>query len=120
MKNYVSRGDTVTVTAPYAVKSGGGVLVAGNAHLFGIAVNDQILNDSMEIVTTGVFDLAKDTSTFAQGDAVYWDNTNKVATSTATGNTKIGVAALTAPGGVAAPGGVSGDATVRVRLNHDF
>jgi predicted RecA/RadA family phage recombinase len=120
MKNYVTRGDTVTVTAPYAVSAGGGLLVAGTAKLFGISVNDQASGDSAEILTVGIFDLIKDTSTFAQGDAVYWDNTNKKATSTSTSNTKIGIATLTAPGGVAAPGGASGDATVRVRLNHDF
>ena len=33
MKNYVTRGDTVTVTAPYAVSAGGGLLVAGTAKL---------------------------------------------------------------------------------------
>jgi predicted RecA/RadA family phage recombinase len=120
MNNYVQQGITVTVIAPYAVNSGGGVLVAGTGHLFGIAVNNQNQGDNMEIVTQGVFDLAKDTSTFAEGDYVYWDNTNKVATSTATNNTKIGVAALMQASGVAAPGGNSTDPTVRVRLNHDF
>jgi predicted RecA/RadA family phage recombinase len=93
---------TLTVAAPYTVKSGGGVKV-GN--LFGVAVYDAALNASLEIVAMGVFDLAKDTSTFASGDAVYWDDTNKVATSTATGNKKIGVAVLSQPSGVNAPGG---------------
>ena len=67
-----------------------------------------------------VFDLAKDNSTVANGDYVYWDNTNKVATSTTTGNKKIGVALLSQPGGVNAPGGNAGDATGRVRLNSAF
>ena len=117
MKNYVQRGDTVTVTAPYAVTTGGGVLVAGTGKIFGVAINTQSSGDNMELLTVGVFDLAKDISTFAEGDYVYWDNTNKVATSTSTGNTKIGVATLVQATGVNAPGGLTGDATVRVKLN---
>ena len=84
--------------------------------MFGIAVytpHQRVL----EIVAEGVFDLAKDASTFATGDYVYWDNTNKVATSTATGNLVIGTAELAQASGTAALGGASGDATVRVRLN---
>ena len=60
---------------------------------------------SLEIVTEGVFDLAKDTSTFTSGDAVYWDDTNKVATSTAAGNLVIGTAELAQASGTAALGG---------------
>ena len=120
MQNYVQKGQTLTVAAPYNVTSGGGVLVSGTGYVFGIAVNTQNLGDSMEIVTEGVFDLVKDASTFANGDYVYWDNTNKVVTSTATGNKKVGVAVLSQPSGVNASGGGSGDATVRVRLNPAF
>lgn len=118
MKNYVHEGRTLTVTAPYAVSSGGGVLVG--THIFGIAVFDAANAASLEIMTGGVFDLAKDTSAFAEGDYVYWDNTNKVATSTSAGNTKIGVAVITQASGTNALGGSSGDATVRVRLNQSF
>jgi predicted RecA/RadA family phage recombinase len=114
MKSYVHRGETLTVAAPYATKSDGGVKV-GN--LFGIAVFDAAQGASLEIVAEGVFDIAKDTSTFASGDAVYWDDTNKVATSTSAGNLVIGTAELAQASGTAALGGASGDATVRVRLN---
>ncbi len=120
MQNYVQKGQTLTAVAPYAVTSGGGVLVSGTGYVFGISVNTQNQGESIEIVVEGVFDLAKDNSTFANGDYVYWDNTNKVATSTATGNKKIGVAVLSQPSGVNAPGANSGDATVRVRLNPAF
>ena len=115
MKNYIQRGETVTVTAPYTVLSGGGLLVAGTGHIFGVAVNNQSSGDSTEVLTEGVFDLAKDTSTFAEGDYVYWDNTAKLSTSTTTSNTKIGVAALTTPSGVNAPGGLSGDPAAGLR-----
>jgi predicted RecA/RadA family phage recombinase len=114
MRNFVHRGDTLTVTAPYAVSAGGGMLV-GN--IFGIAANDQKVGDSTELAVVGVFDLAKDTSTFADGDKVYWDDTNKVATSTSVGTREIGLADLANANGVNAAGGASGDATVRVRLN---
>jgi predicted RecA/RadA family phage recombinase len=120
MKNYVQDGRTLTVIAPYGVTSGGGVLVAGTGHIFGIAVNTQLTGDNMEIETMGVFDLVKDTSTFAEGDYVYWNNSTFEATSTSSSNTKIGVASLQNADGSVAPGGNSGDATVRVRLNQAF
>jgi predicted RecA/RadA family phage recombinase len=47
MKNYVHEGQTLTVVAPYAVSSGGGVKV-GN--LFGVAVYDAAQNASLEIM----------------------------------------------------------------------
>ena len=104
MQNYVHRGETLTLTAPYAVSSGGGVKV-GN--IFGVAVNTQVQGDSMEAVVSGVFDLAKDASTFSQGDLVYWDDTNKVGTSTVGANLLIGSAEKAQ---------LTGDATVRVKL----
>jgi predicted RecA/RadA family phage recombinase len=113
MQNYVQRGQTLTVTAPYALTSGGGCRV-GN--LFGVAVNTQASGDLSEIVTEGVFDLIKDGSTFASGDLVYWDDVAKKASSTVGSNLLIGHATLDQPSGVAAPGGLTGDATVRVRL----
>ena len=73
MQNYVQRGDTLTVAAPYALPSGGGCQV-GN--IFGVAVNNQNLGDATELVVEGVFDLAKDASTFNSGDKVYWNNSH--------------------------------------------
>ena len=119
MQNYVQRGDTLTVTAPYALTSGQGCQV-GN--IFGVSVNTQSVGDSTELVVQGVFDLAKDASTFTSGAKVYWDNSQQLATAntlTAAGaaNKEIGFAVLDQASGVAAPGGAGGDATVRVRLN---
>lgn len=119
MNNYVSKGDYVTVTPASAVASGQGVLIG---RLFGIAAYAVAAGGSLEILTHGVFDIAKDTSTFAEGDTVYWDNVNLVATSsqstTPGANCEIGVAVLNAATGTNYPGGASGDATVRVRLNY--
>jgi len=119
MQNYVQRGNTLTVTAPYALVSGGGCQV-GN--IFGVSVNNQNVGDSSELVVEGVFDLAKDGSTFTSGAKVYWDNTQQLVTAntlTAAGvaNKEIGFAVLDQANGVAAPGGQAADPTVRVRLN---
>jgi predicted RecA/RadA family phage recombinase len=120
MKNYVQQGKTLTVVAPYAVNSGGGVEITGTGYLFGIAVNNQNPGDNMEMQVEGVFDLAKDASTFNEGDYVYWNNTAYQATSTVGTNKKIGVAVLLQPNGNNAPGGATTDPTVRVRLNPTF
>jgi len=112
MKNFVQPGDMLTLTAPYDVASGGGVLVGS---IFGIAAFAALNGASVEAKTTGVFDLVATThattQAFAVGDAVYWDNSAKKATKVDTSNTKIGVA-------VAAK--ASPDAVVRVRLNGSF
>ncbi len=119
MQNYVQRGNTLTVTAPYALLSGGGCQV-GN--IFGVTVNNQNPGDSTELVVEGVFDLAKDGSTFVSGAKVYWDNSQQLATAntlTAAGaaTKEIGFACLDQASGVNALGGQSTDPTVRVRLN---
>ena len=56
MKNSVQPGNTITLTAPYAVTSGDGLLVGS---IFGIASGDAALNDPVEVTLTGVFDLTK-------------------------------------------------------------
>lgn len=108
MKNFIQNGKNVDVTAPYAVSSGGGVLVGA---LFGVAVVD-IANGAVgTICTEGVFSLAKATGANtggAQGAVAYWDNTAKKVTGVSTDNTAIGhfmAAAATA------------DATATVRLS---
>ena len=107
MKNWVQRGDTVTVTAPAATLSGQGIKL-GTA-LFGVAVGDAASGAQVEILTVGVVDLAKvQADTFAVGDKVYWNNTNRQATSTVGSNMPIGVALAAASNSMI---------TVRVRLH---
>lgn len=102
--NYVQPGDTVTVTAPYVLTSGAGCLVGS---LFGVALSAAANAATVEIMTTGVFDITKASGAVTQGAKMYWDNTNKVVTTTSTSNTLIGVATQAQ---------ASGDATCRVRL----
>lgn len=106
MKNYVQPGENIAISAPYALTSGDGALVGA---LFGVANTDADNGASVVLSTEGVYDLAKNSAeAWAIGDAIYWDNTNKVCTKTASGNVKIGAA-------LAAAANPSG--TGRVRLN---
>lgn len=90
MKNKVQEGNVLTVTAPYAVASGAGCLVAG---IFGVATMDIANAAQGEIQRSGVFDLAKTSAqAWTAGARIYWDNTNKECTTTAADNTFIGVA----------------------------
>jgi predicted RecA/RadA family phage recombinase len=113
MINFVHEGKRLTLTAPYAVSTGGGCKV-GN--VFGVASATYASGALGEFLTAGVFDLAKDTSTFAPGDLVYWNDSTQAATSTVSTNLLIGAAELNNPDGTSALGGASGDATVRVKL----
>lgn len=111
MKNLVADGNTVTVAAPAAVTSGGGVLIGS---MFGVAQADAAIGADAVIVTTGVFDLPKvGSQAWTVGVKVYWDNGNSRCTTVATSNTLIGVA-------VAAVAGGAGDTTGRVRLNGSY
>jgi len=104
VNNFIHRGGTLDVTAPYAVLSGSGLKI-GN--LFGVAANTQAIGDSMEMQVEGVFQLTKDASVFAQGDLVYWDDVAKKCTSTVGANLLIGGAEVAQ---------LTGDATVQVKL----
>ncbi len=58
MKNFVQKGETLTLTAPYAVNSGGGALVGS---IFGVAAADYANAAEGEFQVCGVFDLTKET-----------------------------------------------------------
>lgn len=106
MKNFVQPGDVISVTAPYTLASGDGCLVGS---LFGVACAAAANAAAAEIKTTGVFDItALSTDTGSAGTKMYWDNTNKRLTTTASGNSLIGV--LTAAK-------ANGETTARVRLD---
>ena len=108
MKTYIEPGHVVTLSAPYAVASGDGLLVGS---LFGVATQNAANGADVETQLTGIVDMAKAPSqAWTVGAKVYWDNTAKVATITATGNVLIGAAML-------AVGNTAGETIGRVRLN---
>jgi predicted RecA/RadA family phage recombinase len=108
MKNFVQNGKNVDITAPYAVVSGGGVLVGA---LFGVAIADIASTEVGTIATEGVYTLTKATGAGTNGDqgaVAYWDNTAKKVTGVATNNTAIGKFLATA---------ATADTVATVRLN---
>jgi predicted RecA/RadA family phage recombinase len=108
MQNFVQAGDTITVAAPYDVTSGAGAKVG---QIFGVATAAADDGDDVALKLTGVFDLPKvGSQAWTVGALVYWDNTHKYCTTTATSNLLIGCA-------VAAVGNGSTETTGRVRLN---
>lgn len=108
MKNFVQPGDTLTLTAPYDVASGGGALVGS---IFGVATGTVASGDEGEFKTSGVFEMAKTSAlAISVGDLIYWDNSAKVVNKTNT-NKLVGVAVSAA---------ANPSDTVLVRLNGAF
>ena len=111
MKTYVQPGNTITLTAPYAVATGDGLLVGA---IFGVATGNAALGEPVEAALVGVFELTKvGSQAWTAGAKVYWDDTNKRCTTVATDNTLIGVAVEAVAGGAT-------DLIGRVRLNATF
>lgn len=105
MKNYVRDGDRIPLVAPSGGVVGGlGYLIGA---LFSVAVASAAEGAEFTGQILGVVTLPKASGAVSQGAIVYWDNSAKNVTTTASGNTKIGHAARAE---------VSGATTVQVRL----
>ena len=92
---------------PGAAIAAGDVVVQGD--LVGVAKRPIAANELGAIEVEGVFDFAKNTGVaYTVGQILYWDDTNNVVTTTATGNKQIGKSVRAA---------ASADTTVRVRLS---
>ena len=92
MRNFIQPGNSLAIAVPYAsgVTAGQGVLVGA---LFGVAATDGALNATVEAQTQGVFDITKQPSlAITAGARVFWDDTNRRITTTATGNFQVGIA----------------------------
>ncbi|XYJ11808.1 DUF2190 family protein [Telluria sp. B2] len=90
MQNFIQKGGTLSLAVAAAISAGQAMLVG---KIFGVAVSNVAAGESGEFQTYGVFELpALSTDTAAQGAILYWDSTNKRLTTTATGNTRVGVA----------------------------
>jgi len=92
MKNYLQHGDTLDFTAPSGgVVSGSPVIIGGQLVVPAVTAAEGAV---FAAKTTGVFSLkaegAVSGQAWAEGDTLYWDNTNKQFTKTSSGNTKRG------------------------------
>ena len=107
MKNFVQKGENLTLAAPYDRTSGQGALIGS---IFGVASLDVLSGVEAAFVTEGVFDLTKvGSQAWTVGAKIYWDDTNKRCTNSSSGNTLIGVATK-------AVGSGAGETTGRVKL----
>lgn len=106
MKNGIEEGRTID-HAPTAQRLAGAATLIGVR--LGVAANDVAANVQGVFYVKGVAELPKlSTDVVAQGVALYWDDTNRRLTVTASGNTLAGYA-------YAAAG--NGATTVRIALN---
>lgn len=94
MNNFIQKGDTLTLAAPYSVASGEGMLVG---KIFAVAMMSALQGTQVEGCRTGVYTLKKTSAqAWTQGIPVYWDDTNKRCDTTSTLGIQIGFAANTA------------------------
>jgi predicted RecA/RadA family phage recombinase len=103
---FVSDGKYIDHTPAGALASGD-VVVQGD--LVGVVLRPLSASELGALAVDGVFDFAKNTGVaYTVGTILYWDDTNNVVTTTASGNKQIGKVARAA---------ASADTTVRVRLS---
>ena len=94
MKSFVQKGDVLTFGAPYAVASGTPFKVGS---LVAVAVTTAANAATVEGMLEGVFNLPKvSAQAWAVGDKIYWDDTAKLMTTVASGNTLVGAATVAA------------------------
>ena len=101
-KNYVQEGDVIDY-----VNASGSTITSGTAVLIGarlgVALADIANCATGSVQVEGVFTVTKlGTDVVAAGALLYWDNTNKRLTTTASGNTLSGFAVAAAGSGVTA------------------
>lgn len=106
MKNFIARGEVLTVVAAAPIMAGDFVKIGGGG-LTGIAANTADTSEQTEVALTGVFEMPKAAVAIAQGDKLYYVDADKNLSKTASGNTFAGYAYA---------GAVAGDATVMLLL----
>ena len=119
MQNYVQKGQTLTVVAPYALTERRRL---PGGQFFGVSVNSQSIGDSSGTRGRGRVRSGEGREHVHLGrQGLLGQHASSWPRPTADGggvsNKEIGFAVLGQASGVAAPGGQAGDATVRVRLN---
>ena len=104
-KNFIQEGKVLDYTAAADIASGQFVLVGA---IGAVAIAAIANGATCPVQVTGVFSIPKAAGAVTQGAKLYWDAANSVLTTTASGNTIVGVAAAAAAGG---------DARVSILLN---
>ena len=95
MKNFVQKGDVLTLTPSAAVASGVGFLFG--IGLFGVATNDVAISTPGEFITEGVVEIAKTSAlAISVGDRLYWDPAAKVVNKTSAAQQCVGIAVAAA------------------------
>ncbi len=106
MKNAVQDGIALTLTAPYALATSGLMFKVGS--IIAVAQSAALNGATVVGVVEGVFDAVKlTTDVVTLGQVLYWDDTNKRLTTTASTHAKAGYATEAASGSAT---------TVKIRL----
>jgi len=94
MKNYLQKGENITLPAPVALASGAAAMVGA---IFGVASSDAAQGEDCVFVRIGVFTLPKAAgSAWTPGQKLYWDSVARNVTVTIGSNPAIGAAAAAA------------------------
>lgn len=105
-KNFIQNGDVIHITAKQAVKSGELVLIGDLAT---VAITHLAQGETGAMSVAGVWEVAaKSSDNITQGAKVYWDDSEKVVTTTKGSNKAVGIAWTDSPSSVG---------TVTVKLN---
>jgi len=103
-QNHIAEGEVWDVPISATVASGSGIKVGS---VIGVALGSGVNGDTIRVAVSGVWELPKASGAITQGAPLYWDDTNKRLTTTATDNTLAGYAYAAA---------VSGATVVRCKL----
>jgi predicted RecA/RadA family phage recombinase len=104
-KNYIQRGDVLTIPAPANTLSGEPIIIG---ELRGVALGNAAETAPLDVQTEGVFELPKVAAdAFDIGDSVFYDSATKLVKATGADPAKLGYAVT---------GAAASSATVNVKL----
>ena len=91
MKTLYGSGDTIQVTAAGTYTAGVGTLVGTS--IFGVALASATTGQQVALQVEGEVEIGKTSAlAISVGDALYWDDTNKVVNKTSSSQREVGVA----------------------------